>query len=876
MSRQILCCIFATALLLAADSDAGAQGLSIAPNLATPRPAGTAITWTATVSGGTAPFTYRWYVSPDSGGTWNLMQDWSTSATFAWNPSVPGVYLVSAWVRNAGNTSDNRDDGTSYYYQITTPLLQVSLAADRSAPQPATTTIRWTASTSGGTAPYSYKFWVTANNGATWQIVQDWSQTPTFDWIPNQAGNDYFVAVWARSAGNTADAYDDATSRPFPISAAPVGASITVNQPAPQGTGTTITWTASSSGGVSPHSYKWWLSTDNGINWQAMTGWSTSTTYQWAPVNPAPTAVMKVWARGANNNTEAYENTASMPYAVTRGTTQVSLSNDRSSPQSAGSLITWTAVGQGGVPPYSYKWWTSVDGGTNWNQVADWSTNATLTWQPWVPSDNYVVAVWVRSVDNTTDYREDATSALYAINSCSFTLNPPSIDLSSAGGTYSISFTPSSPTCGWAAASTVGWVQVTGSTQGVGSGSTTIFVEPNQGSTPRAAPLLIGSAGVDLDQAWNNNGVNDWTWPPGSSGGSGGGGGACGVTISPAEITLPPGGGAAQVTLNAGTSCNWSIAGNDWLSLSAPNGQGSAVITLTAPVNPQTYARGLLLSVNDSWLAVLQSGSEEGATFYAAQQTPSPSLVASGGVLDCQFTINTGNRNRFLFATMGVYLDDRLIGTVSQNGHQYSLRVMRMYQDRPWARTATCVVRRVPTGEVIRTSSIQIAAVGGPVCVPLLQQSLKIYSYSLRDDLGLVWSAAEKLVVQNLTSRWNSLVARYSAATSVRPFRLETNAGAANLWLIINPSMINTGVWGHYHDGILDINPQALQESFAFRDGIILHELGHARGYGHVSNACPVSDSIMYPEASPIGLYPRDLGPGDDIATERDILGLPN
>src|SRR2546427_10664730 len=59
------------------------------------------------------------------------------------------------------------------------------------------------ASASGGTAPYQYKWWLW--NGTAWSIVQDWSASATFVWRPTTPNAAYQVIAWVRSAGNTAD-----------------------------------------------------------------------------------------------------------------------------------------------------------------------------------------------------------------------------------------------------------------------------------------------------------------------------------------------------------------------------------------------------------------------------------------------------------------------------------------------------------------------------------------------------------------------------------------------------------------------------------------------------------------------------------------------
>src|SRR6185436_16078831 len=96
---------------------------------------------------------------------------------------------------------------------------------------------------------------------------------------------------WVRSYGATPDIGEAADETYYTISgtAAPApppstttppssrttAVSINANLSAPQPAGTTITWTATPTGGVAPHQYQWWI--NDGTAWTS-TAWSTSNT----------------------------------------------------------------------------------------------------------------------------------------------------------------------------------------------------------------------------------------------------------------------------------------------------------------------------------------------------------------------------------------------------------------------------------------------------------------------------------------------------------------------------------------------------------------------------------------------------------------------
>jgi hypothetical protein len=126
------------------------------------------------------------------------------------------AYIVSVWARSAGNTADAPEQGAGGPYPIRpAPISSVTLVPSRPAPQTVGTAITFTAAAVGGVGPYQYKFFV--YDGTTWTVPQTWSTTATFTWTPTVASDAYIVSVWARSAGNTADAPEQGAGGPYPI-----------------------------------------------------------------------------------------------------------------------------------------------------------------------------------------------------------------------------------------------------------------------------------------------------------------------------------------------------------------------------------------------------------------------------------------------------------------------------------------------------------------------------------------------------------------------------------------------------------------------------------------------------------------------------------
>jgi hypothetical protein len=84
---------------------------------ASPQPHGSTITVTASAAGCPNPQYEFWILAPGS-SNWQLVQGYSTSATFSWNTAgkPAGTYRYSVWARDAGSAAayDTYFPGTAY------------------------------------------------------------------------------------------------------------------------------------------------------------------------------------------------------------------------------------------------------------------------------------------------------------------------------------------------------------------------------------------------------------------------------------------------------------------------------------------------------------------------------------------------------------------------------------------------------------------------------------------------------------------------------------------------------------------------------------------------------------------------------------------
>jgi hypothetical protein len=185
-----------------------------------PQPAGTAVMLSATALTCLSPQYQYWVLPP--GGSWTIVQSWTTTSSFSWNTTglSSGTYQLEVWVKDA-SSSATYDNYGALTFTITsgstapTPCTGGTLTGMPGSPQPAGTPVMLSATALTCLSP-QYQYWVLPPGGS-WTIVQSWTTASSFSWATTGlSSGTYQLEVWVKDASSSAT-YDNYGALTFTI-----------------------------------------------------------------------------------------------------------------------------------------------------------------------------------------------------------------------------------------------------------------------------------------------------------------------------------------------------------------------------------------------------------------------------------------------------------------------------------------------------------------------------------------------------------------------------------------------------------------------------------------------------------------------------------
>ncbi len=262
---------------------------TLAASSPSPQAVNQVINFTATAAGGNGSYSYRFLLQgPATSNIATEVQAFSLNSTWSWQTTAAdtGTNIVIVEVKIAGSTSAF-DTSAQLNVDIIVPVAATSVTVTTSpaSPQNVGTAITVTAQGQGGTGPYEYQFW-RSGPGFAWAIVQDYSASNTFTFMPTEAdaGNQYF-RVRNRTVGAAVTHEEIKTTPAFKVVSSntpPTTAILAFSPASPQIAGTPITLTVQGQGGTGAYEYQFWRA-GPGFALAVVQDYSTSNTFTFTP-----------------------------------------------------------------------------------------------------------------------------------------------------------------------------------------------------------------------------------------------------------------------------------------------------------------------------------------------------------------------------------------------------------------------------------------------------------------------------------------------------------------------------------------------------------------------------------------------------------------
>jgi subtilisin family serine protease len=244
-----------------------------------------------------------------------------------------------------------------------------------------------------------------ATNGGAWTAIGTVAgKVTTYSDATVAASTQYSYRVFAYNAAGDSVAPTNVVTVGGPL----VVQSLTANRTFPVAAGTPITWTTTSSGGVSPVQYEFWVEAPS-VGWTLVQGYGASNTLSWTPT-AGGTYRVQAWARSAGSSAshDAYSSVVSFTVTGTAALALTPPAANVSFPVAAGTPITWSTAASGGVTPIQYEFWVETPSG-GWTLLGGYGPNDSVIWTP-IGGGAYRIQAWARNSGSSTVY--DAYSSV--------------------------------------------------------------------------------------------------------------------------------------------------------------------------------------------------------------------------------------------------------------------------------------------------------------------------------------------------------------------------------------------------------------------------------------------------------------------------------
>lgn len=274
-----------------------------------------------------------------------------------------------------------------------------------------------------GFAPGSYVASIDVGNVTTWVLPQF---TP---------GTRYYFAVRAYTTTGAMSGPSNEVSWLAPTQSGPAPPAIVTEPPIEPGSGgapvyvppqvvsfgtsagtraaagTPVRLSVTATGGTDPLQFRFWVG-EPGRAWRILQDYGASATADFTPRVPGRHRLL-VWVRSAGS-VEPFEAIGKASLTVTATTLRVEVAADRLMPVAPRVPVTLTATASGTADPVEFKF-RQLNASTGaWTTIANYSTNASITWRPETAS-RHQIEVWARRVGSDARFEARSVAKVFEV-----------------------------------------------------------------------------------------------------------------------------------------------------------------------------------------------------------------------------------------------------------------------------------------------------------------------------------------------------------------------------------------------------------------------------------------------------------------------------
>jgi spore germination protein YaaH len=286
------------------------------------------------------------------------------------------------------------------------PRVAVTSSPASTAPVGTSVSLAATASNCANPTP-RFAFWLQTPGSTTWQLVQQYSTTSTFNW--NTAGKPtgtYRFSVWALDAGsngvfgNSLGRWDSYVATQYVLTPTQCGSVSVAFSPSAAVVGAPVTITGTVVGCPNPR-YEFWTLAPGATTWRLGQAYSTASTFIWKTGAPAGVYHFSVWARDASstgiasNSLGSWDTYAAAQYTLIPPCSSVGVSTLPASAAPVGSSVAITGAAVG-CPSPLYQFWMLPPGSASWQLVQAYA-GAAYSWNTTgLAAGVYQFSIWAR------------------------------------------------------------------------------------------------------------------------------------------------------------------------------------------------------------------------------------------------------------------------------------------------------------------------------------------------------------------------------------------------------------------------------------------------------------------------------------------------